>query len=94
MAERHRREQVSARLDPEVVEIVESVAQAERRPVSALVRNIPNRINRINQSNGNALSAAIAPRRQSQQFGGLDHGREFACIQTTKGADDGALSNP
>jgi hypothetical protein len=35
-----RRQRVSARLDPHVVEIVESVAQAERRPVSALIRNV------------------------------------------------------
>jgi hypothetical protein len=34
------REQVSARLDPEVLEIVEHVAKAERRPISNLVRNI------------------------------------------------------
>jgi hypothetical protein len=37
---RHRREQVSARLDPDVIEVVERVAAAERRPISNLVRNI------------------------------------------------------
>jgi predicted transcriptional regulator len=35
-----RRERVSARLDPEVVAVVERVAEAERRSVSSLVRNI------------------------------------------------------
>jgi uncharacterized protein (DUF1778 family) len=34
------RDQVSARVDPEVLELVERVAQFERRPVSNLVRNI------------------------------------------------------
>ena len=34
------REQVSARLDPEVLEVVQHVAEVERRPVSNLVRNI------------------------------------------------------
>jgi hypothetical protein len=34
------REQVSARLDPEVLEVVQHVAEAERRPISNLVRNI------------------------------------------------------
>jgi hypothetical protein len=34
------REQVCARLDPEVLEIVERVAEVERRPVSQLIRNI------------------------------------------------------
>jgi hypothetical protein len=38
--QRARREQVSARLDPDVLEVVERVAAAERRPVSNLVRNI------------------------------------------------------
>jgi hypothetical protein len=38
--EQRPRERVSARLDPGVIEIVESVAQGERRPVPALVRNI------------------------------------------------------
>lgn len=37
---RHRREQVSARLDPEVLEVVEREAARERRPIGALVRNI------------------------------------------------------
>ena len=37
---RARREQVSARLDPDVLEVVERIAAAERRPVSNLVRNI------------------------------------------------------
>jgi hypothetical protein len=41
MAEQHqRREQVSARLDPDVHRIVEEVAAAERRPVSSVVRNV------------------------------------------------------
>jgi hypothetical protein len=34
------RDTVSARIDPEVLEVVERVAEAERRPVSNLVRNI------------------------------------------------------
>jgi hypothetical protein len=38
--QRQRREQVSARLDPEIVEVIERVAAAERRPVGSLVRNI------------------------------------------------------
>jgi hypothetical protein len=37
---RHRREQVSARLDPDVLEIVEREAKRDRRPIGALVRNI------------------------------------------------------
>jgi predicted transcriptional regulator len=40
MKTRQTREQVSARLDPDVLEIVQHVAEAERRPVSNLVRNI------------------------------------------------------
>jgi hypothetical protein len=31
---------VSARLDPDVLEVVERTAAAERRPVSAVVRNV------------------------------------------------------
>jgi predicted transcriptional regulator len=38
--ERPRLGAVSARLDPATIEIVERVAEAERRPVSSLVRNI------------------------------------------------------
>jgi len=38
--QRQRRGQVSARLDPAIIEIVERVAEADRRPVSSLVRNI------------------------------------------------------
>lgn len=38
--QRARREQVSARLDPEVIAVVENIAQSERRPVSAVVRNV------------------------------------------------------
>jgi uncharacterized protein (DUF1778 family) len=34
------RDRVAARVDPEVLRIVERVAEAERRPVSNLVRNI------------------------------------------------------
>jgi hypothetical protein len=37
---RQRREQVSARLDPDVIAVVEEVAAAERRPVSSVVRNV------------------------------------------------------
>jgi hypothetical protein len=40
MEQRQRREQVSAKLDPEVAAVVEAVAAAERRPVSSLVRNV------------------------------------------------------
>lgn len=38
--QRRRRAQVSARLDPPILEVVERAAAAERRPVSSLVRNI------------------------------------------------------
>ena len=38
--QRQRRGQVSARLDPAVIEVIERVAEAERRPVSSVVRNI------------------------------------------------------
>jgi hypothetical protein len=38
--QRQRREKVSARLDPAVIEVIEAVAEAERRPVSSVVRNI------------------------------------------------------
>jgi predicted transcriptional regulator len=48
------RDTLSARVDPEVLEIVERVAEAGRRPVSNLVRNI--------------LSDWVAAR-QSQQHG-------------------------
>jgi predicted transcriptional regulator len=34
------RDQVSARLDPEVLEVVQRIAEAERRPISNLVRNV------------------------------------------------------
>jgi hypothetical protein len=34
------RDQVSARLDPDVLEVVQHVAEVERRPISNLVRNI------------------------------------------------------
>jgi len=37
---RRRRKQVSARVDPVVLSVFEHVAEAERRPVSNLVRNI------------------------------------------------------
>jgi hypothetical protein len=37
---RQPRDQVSARLDPEILEVVQHVAEAERRPISNLVRNI------------------------------------------------------
>jgi hypothetical protein len=36
----HHRQRVSARLDPEVLEVVEREAARERRPVSSLLRNI------------------------------------------------------
>ena len=39
-AKKQPRDQVSARLDPEVLEVVQHVAEAERRPISNLVRNI------------------------------------------------------
>jgi len=39
-AERSRREQVSARLAPDVITVSEEVAEAERHPVAQLVRNI------------------------------------------------------
>jgi len=38
--ERQRRGQISARLDPAVIEVVERGAEAERRPVSSVVRNV------------------------------------------------------
>ena len=34
------RDKVSARLDPDVLEVVQHVAEAERRPISSLVRNV------------------------------------------------------
>jgi predicted transcriptional regulator len=37
---RARRGSVSARLDPEVIQVVEQVAEAERRSISSLVRNV------------------------------------------------------
>jgi hypothetical protein len=40
MSEKKQREQISAWLDPEVLEIVQHVAEVERRPVSSLVRNV------------------------------------------------------
>jgi hypothetical protein len=40
MKTKHTREQVSARLDPEVLEVVQHVAEAERRPISSVVRNV------------------------------------------------------
>jgi hypothetical protein len=40
MSERKQREQICARLDREVLEIVQHVAEVERRPVSSLVRNV------------------------------------------------------
>jgi predicted transcriptional regulator len=39
-AKKQPRDQISARLDPEVLEVVQHVAEVERRPVSNLVRNI------------------------------------------------------
>jgi hypothetical protein len=38
--QRQRREKVSARLDPAVIEVIERVAEVERRPVSSVVRNV------------------------------------------------------
>jgi predicted transcriptional regulator len=37
--QRRRREQVSARLDPETIAVLNRVAEAERRPLSAVIRN-------------------------------------------------------
>jgi predicted transcriptional regulator len=37
---RQRRERLTARVDPAVAEVVEHVAEAERRPVSSVVRNV------------------------------------------------------
>jgi len=39
MAAHKPRDQVTARVDHEVLEVVERVAEAERRPISNLVRN-------------------------------------------------------
>jgi len=39
-SQRARREQIATRVDPEIVETIERVAEAERRPVSSLVRNV------------------------------------------------------
>jgi predicted transcriptional regulator len=39
-AKKQPRDQISPRLDPEVLEVVQRVAEVERRPVSNLVRNI------------------------------------------------------
>ncbi len=38
--QRQRRGQISARVDPAVIEVIERVAQAERRPISNVVRNV------------------------------------------------------
>jgi uncharacterized protein (DUF1778 family) len=40
MTKKQPRDQVSARLDPDVLEVVQHVAEIERRPISNLVRNI------------------------------------------------------
>jgi uncharacterized protein (DUF1778 family) len=40
--DRQRRERLSARVDPDVAELVVHVAEAERRPLSSVVRNILN----------------------------------------------------
>jgi predicted transcriptional regulator len=40
MSPKKTREQVSARLDTDVLEVVQHVAEVERRPISNLVRNI------------------------------------------------------
>jgi uncharacterized protein (DUF4415 family) len=39
-SKRQPRDKVSARLDADVLEVVQHVAEAERRPISNLVRNI------------------------------------------------------
>jgi hypothetical protein len=39
-AKKQPRDQISARLDPQVLEVVQHVAEVERRPVGSLVRNI------------------------------------------------------
>src|SRR5262249_45981360 len=38
--QRPRRESISARLNPEVIQIIEAAAEAERRSVSSLLRNV------------------------------------------------------
>jgi hypothetical protein len=38
--DRERRGRVTARLDREVLEVVERVAEIERRPISSVVRNV------------------------------------------------------
>ncbi len=40
MRERKPKDQISARLDVETIEVVERVAEAERRPVSSVIRNV------------------------------------------------------
>jgi hypothetical protein len=40
MSEKQQRENVTARIDPEVLQVVQRVAEQERRPVSNLIRNI------------------------------------------------------
>jgi predicted transcriptional regulator len=40
MSEKRHRCNVTARIDPEVLEVVQAVAQQDRRPVSNLLRNI------------------------------------------------------
>jgi predicted transcriptional regulator len=39
-ARKQPRDQVSARLDPDVLEVVQHVAEVERRPISSVVRNV------------------------------------------------------
>jgi hypothetical protein len=34
------RDKVSARIDPDVFELVERIAEVERRPISSVVRNV------------------------------------------------------
>jgi predicted transcriptional regulator len=47
------RDQISARLDPDVLEVVQHVAEVERRPISSVIRN--------------ALTDWAAARRQAEQ---------------------------
>jgi hypothetical protein len=52
-----KKEQVSARLDPEVRKVVEQVAEVERRPISNLIRNIVSDWPAARQHDGECASA-------------------------------------
>jgi hypothetical protein len=52
------RDSVSARLDPDILEIVQYVAAVERRPVSSVVRNVLSDWARARENQHNSNEAA------------------------------------